>query len=176
MVTIFFVVSGFAISYKALRQMRNRQFAPVLETLASSVFRRGTRLYLPTNVSSLISMMLRVAQLYPVNPWPPLTLPSVQPTFGAQLYDWSLNWLVLINPFQPINVGDPYPPPYDSHLWSKSQKVFFAYFSGDCCGRGRGRWRKRRDVCCALILKVLQLVGPVLYNQANWFASDSHTL
>jgi peptidoglycan/LPS O-acetylase OafA/YrhL len=118
MVTIFFVISGFALSYKALRQMRNRQFAPVLETLVSSLFRRGTRLYLPITVSTLISMLFRVADLYPVDPWPPLTLPGVAPTFLAQLYDWFLNWLVLINPFQPIDVGNPYPPPYDSHLWS----------------------------------------------------------
>jgi hypothetical protein len=102
--------------------MRNQQFASVLETLASSVFRRGIRLYLPTAVSTFISMLFQVAHLYPINPNPPITLPIAAPSLLAQVWDWFLSWLILLNPLQSIDVGNPYPPPYDSHLWSEFTK------------------------------------------------------
>jgi peptidoglycan/LPS O-acetylase OafA/YrhL len=118
MVTIFFLISGYVLSHKSLRLMRSREFAAILDTLASSVFRRGIRLFLPIIASSFLSLLFELARLYPRNPWPPLTLPGHETSWIAQICDWFLNVLEILNPFQNINVGDPHPPPYDAHLWT----------------------------------------------------------
>jgi hypothetical protein len=58
MVTIFFIVSGYALSYKALRQMRAAQYSALLDSLASSTFRRGMRLFIPTTFTTFISCLV----------------------------------------------------------------------------------------------------------------------
>lgn len=61
MVSIFFVVSGFALSYKPVRLMRSKRWDELLHTLASSIFRRGIRLYLPCILSTfLISVLVQM--------------------------------------------------------------------------------------------------------------------
>ncbi|KAJ5096010.1 hypothetical protein NUU61_005366 [Penicillium alfredii] len=47
MVAIFFVISGYVLSYKPLKTMRNRSFDQTFTTLASATFRRAMRLYIP---------------------------------------------------------------------------------------------------------------------------------
>ncbi|ETN45258.1 uncharacterized protein HMPREF1541_09089 [Cyphellophora europaea CBS 101466] len=42
----FFVLSGYVLSYKPIKQMRNRS-SQVQKTLSSSIFRRGMRLFIP---------------------------------------------------------------------------------------------------------------------------------
>lgn len=46
-VAIFFVISGYALSYKPLKLSRTQSWESLYHTLCSSVFRRGLRLYLP---------------------------------------------------------------------------------------------------------------------------------
>lgn len=46
-VAIFFILSGFVLSYKPLQLVRAREHKALLKCLASSVFRRGPRLFLP---------------------------------------------------------------------------------------------------------------------------------
>ena len=47
-VHIFFIISGYVLSYKPLKQIHNQQFSALATTLSSSVFRRGLRLFLPS--------------------------------------------------------------------------------------------------------------------------------
>lgn len=47
MVAIFFVLSGYVLSYKPLKTARNQSFDQTFTTLASSTFRRALRLYIP---------------------------------------------------------------------------------------------------------------------------------
>jgi len=54
MVAIFYVISGYVLSYKPLRLMRAGDDAAVHKTLVSSIFRRGLRLYLPPFAAVLI--------------------------------------------------------------------------------------------------------------------------
>lgn len=58
MVAIFFVISGYVLSYKPLRQIRARQAAQLQHALASSVFRRAIRLYLPSMIAVVICGLL----------------------------------------------------------------------------------------------------------------------
>ncbi|KAK3325465.1 acyltransferase [Apodospora peruviana] len=61
MVCVFFVISGYALSLKPLKLARQRKFDSLATTMASFIFRRGFRLFLPTAISTLmIVAMLRV--------------------------------------------------------------------------------------------------------------------
>jgi peptidoglycan/LPS O-acetylase OafA/YrhL len=57
-VTIFFVISGYALSYKPLKLMRERSFEKLYTTLSSSIFRRYLRLYLPSCFNMLCLSIL----------------------------------------------------------------------------------------------------------------------
>lgn len=50
MVAIFFVISGYVLSYKPIKTIRSRSFDQTFTTLASSTFRRALRLYIPSLV------------------------------------------------------------------------------------------------------------------------------
>lgn len=58
MVSIFYVVSGYALSYKPVKLMRNKSWKDLLHTLSSATFRRAIRLYLPCFVSTLLIVLL----------------------------------------------------------------------------------------------------------------------
>lgn len=64
MVAIFFVISGYVLSYKPLKQMRNHDYDGLILTLTSSVFRRALRLFLPCFASTLIVVCLVQLGIY----------------------------------------------------------------------------------------------------------------
>ncbi|KAK2002625.1 acyltransferase [Colletotrichum falcatum] len=105
MVHIFFVISGFVLSLKSLKQARKHDYDGLHRTLSSSVFRRGFRLFLPTAASTFIIMvMIRLG-------WTGKPLP----TLWEQLVDWkdavwriTFSWQWDITQFLP----------YDVHLWT----------------------------------------------------------
>lgn len=53
MVDIFFVISGYVLSYKPLKLLRSQNWDQAFHTLASSTFRRSMRLYIPSVVGIL---------------------------------------------------------------------------------------------------------------------------
>lgn len=57
-VAIFFVISGFALSFKPVKQMRAHTYDGLMETISSAVFRRALRLYLPCFASTLLVFCL----------------------------------------------------------------------------------------------------------------------
>lgn len=60
MVAIFFVLSGYVLSRRPLMAVRAKSYDSMLQSLSSSVFRRGIRLYLPTIIStSLVFVAIR---------------------------------------------------------------------------------------------------------------------
>ncbi|KAK3684865.1 acyltransferase [Podospora appendiculata] len=64
MVCVFFVISGYALSLKPLKLLRARRLEALAVTMASLVFRRGLRLFLPTAISTLIIMLLLRVGMY----------------------------------------------------------------------------------------------------------------
>jgi peptidoglycan/LPS O-acetylase OafA/YrhL len=58
MVVIFFVISGYVLSYRGLQLAREGKTEKLLESLSSSVFRRWLRLHLPVTVSTFIAFLL----------------------------------------------------------------------------------------------------------------------
>lgn len=57
-VCVFFVISGYALSYRPLKLIRNGAMSDFATTMSSLTFRRGVRLYLPTAISTLMIVSL----------------------------------------------------------------------------------------------------------------------
>ena len=65
MVAIFFVISGFALTYSPLEKMHANNHGAALESLPSSVFRRPVRLFIPILPVLLISgLMIQMRVFY----------------------------------------------------------------------------------------------------------------
>lgn len=106
MVHIFFVISGFVLSSKPLKLLHARDPERFYTTLASSVFRRPIRLFLPCAASTLgIAALCQSGFLY-----------AKAPTMVEQLQSWadvffhSISW--------PWAWDYDLRPGYDIHLWT----------------------------------------------------------
>ncbi|KAH7134447.1 acyltransferase family-domain-containing protein [Dactylonectria macrodidyma] len=122
-VCIFFVISGYALSYKVLKLVRSRKTKDFSATMSSLIFRRGLRLFLPTTFSTfIIACLLRIGvfewfrehglnKTYFRKYEPPVRLE----TTSMQLYDWTK---AVSSGFQVYSWHDP--TKYDRHLWTIS--------------------------------------------------------
>ncbi|RDW59007.1 hypothetical protein BP5796_11931 [Coleophoma crateriformis] len=115
MVSTFFVISGYVLSYRSLQQIRNADFLAVLGTLSSSMLRRGLRLFLPTIPVTFVSMLLVRAELYGPNI---VRYPERTHTFWEQFHHWYRSILAMTNPFQSIDGFAVHFPAYNGHLWT----------------------------------------------------------
>ena len=116
MVAIFFVISGFSLSYRALGLIRQARFAEVLDALSSSTFRRGIRLVLPAIVVTFFMMLATCAGFYGNGPGS--RHPHLAETFSQNLMHWFLTVLDISDIFRPQNYPGGYNPPYDTNLWT----------------------------------------------------------
>ncbi|KAH8819250.1 acyltransferase 3 [Xylogone sp. PMI_703] len=116
-VSLFFVISGYVLTYKSLRLMRASLTHRVYPTVASSMFRRGFRLYLPGILLSFCQML--VARFGVSLPYNPEFVP--EPTISGQLADWFADTNRLINPiynFHRSLQGLVTHPKYAAVLWT----------------------------------------------------------
>ncbi|KAJ5371228.1 uncharacterized protein N7496_007320 [Penicillium cataractarum] len=82
MVAIFYVISGYVLSYKPVH---DPQAGRLLVTLSSPAFRRGIRLFVPPIVSTFLVMLAIQCNLYDTTGHPSLHRFD---SFGGQLRDW----------------------------------------------------------------------------------------
>ncbi|KAL1902510.1 hypothetical protein Sste5346_001491 [Sporothrix stenoceras] len=120
-VAVFFVISGYALSYKPLRLSRQGRTNEASEAIGSSVFRRHTRLFLMPVFVSFVACMLTYLDLYGAKNWKGVALPSRRPpqasTFSGQLKHWLASVWQLTNPFgKELNRGGTFM--YDQNLWT----------------------------------------------------------
>ncbi len=122
MVVVFFVISGFVLSLKPLVHIQSQKWDLLLSTVASSLCRRGIRLYLPTLVSTFLVAITVRLYLFNTNfadfteDFRPLR-PLFRDTLWAQLEDWChFVWADLTDPW----AFRPFAPPsnYGGHLWT----------------------------------------------------------
>ncbi|KAH8749848.1 acyltransferase family-domain-containing protein [Hyaloscypha sp. PMI_1271] len=93
MVMVFFVISGYALSYRMLKLIRTRQALALLETFISSIFRRFLRLYGSTGAATFFSMLLV---------WFRICIPeNRQATFLLQLKHWVIDFAHFSYPLAP---------------------------------------------------------------------------
>ncbi|KAF2094450.1 hypothetical protein NA57DRAFT_46599 [Rhizodiscina lignyota] len=123
MVALFFIISGYALSWAPLRSMHYESASKGLERLASGVFRRAIRLFMPGIVSTFLVMLCISMGLYDTGkaavndvdmpgfqePGPPMLRKD---PFVVQFRDWvqcTWKWL---------NVWKLTSHPYDVHTWT----------------------------------------------------------
>jgi peptidoglycan/LPS O-acetylase OafA/YrhL len=106
MVHIFFIISGFVLSYKPLQTIHNRDFDKCLSVLASSAFRRPIRLFAPCLVSTLMVVFLIQTG------WMGFPIPSLSVQlmlWGDNVFHrliWAWSWDAELF------------PEFDRHLWT----------------------------------------------------------
>jgi len=118
MVTTFFIISGYVLSNKALSLMHSGRYATLLDSLSSSVFRRGMRLFIPTTISTFISLLLSRAGWYRHDPLNHNLIPQHKDTFFAEFEVWWKYTIAICNPFQVVDGKSMFGHPYDGHLWT----------------------------------------------------------
>jgi peptidoglycan/LPS O-acetylase OafA/YrhL len=126
MVSLFFVLSGYALSYKPVKQMRNGEYDALFSGLSSSVFRRAIRLYLPCVASTLMIVVLLRLGFYDntrelANDSTRLTGQRERhawryDTVIEQVWIWLRSFWDFINPFASAGIGKGIY--IDSHLWT----------------------------------------------------------
>lgn len=146
MVDIFFVISGYVLSHRLLRMMRNRE--PGLQkALASSTFRRWLRLYASTGIASLVTAIA-------------VYLGWCRPefrkdTFLAQLHDWTWDTIAASSPFADIHgywSPNVFRTKYLDQMWTipvefRGSLVVFWF----CAAASFLSTRGRRVFCCVVM-------------------------
>jgi peptidoglycan/LPS O-acetylase OafA/YrhL len=124
MVAIFFVISGYVLSYKPLKTIRSRSFEETFTVLASSTFRRALRLYIPSIVGLTCVFVAVRLGLYNYS-WGVIkeghTIvgtneqhPPIYRSFIKQFWDFYHTIAHLLNPFD----WGLYYNNYNPHLWT----------------------------------------------------------
>ncbi|KAL4784797.1 acyltransferase family-domain-containing protein [Aspergillus varians] len=125
MVAIFFVISGYVLSYKPLKLIRSRSWEETFVAVTSSTFRRGLRLYVPSIVGILLVLIAVRLGAYNYSQkvvfeghtirgtneqHPPIMVKSL----SKQLWDWYATIARLMDPFD----WGLYYNNYNPHLWT----------------------------------------------------------
>ncbi|GAO18492.1 hypothetical protein UVI_02041720 [Ustilaginoidea virens] len=125
-VCVFFIISGYALSYRPLLLMRRGAFSDFSANMTSLTYRRGIRLYLPSAISTLmIVFLLRIGayewtrefaqdRTYMKNIIEPH--PARMESLYAQLRDWLLHMYRFVHVFDWDKFGGS--TSYDVHLWT----------------------------------------------------------
>ncbi|KAH8680080.1 acyltransferase 3 [Tricladium varicosporioides] len=120
MVAIFFVVSGFSLSHRALGLIRSGRFEDFLDALCSSTFRRGIRLLMPPIVLTFFMMLAANYGLYATSPGH--RQPALYGSLSGNLNAWFHSVLSMSDIFRPVFYKGisyaVYVPPYDPNLWT----------------------------------------------------------
>ncbi|KAL2017670.1 hypothetical protein VTK56DRAFT_1884 [Thermocarpiscus australiensis] len=106
MVHIFFVISGFALSYKPVKALHARDLDKCYTALASSTFRRPIRLFGPCVVSTFLILCLRQTGY----------LQGAKDTWAAEFWKWKAAVFHQIT--WPWAWDRDLMPAYDIHLWT----------------------------------------------------------
>ena len=127
MVALFFIISGYALSWGPLRALHmNNSSEQALNRLSSAIFRRATRLFLPGIVSTFAIMVCISLGMYDRGqrafessddmpgfhePQPPQFRKD---PFSVQFWDW------VRSTWQWLNIWGVSGHPYNPHLWTLS--------------------------------------------------------
>ncbi|KAI9054641.1 hypothetical protein LZ554_001793 [Drepanopeziza brunnea f. sp. 'monogermtubi'] len=136
-VAIFFVISGFALSYKPLKLIRHHRAIKsglvaridpgdsaesargnVLAVMGSSLLRRGIRLFVPVVAGTFIAAILAYLDAFTPTPLRNEVVPAHFPTLSLQLRDWWSDFEDLMFPFRELNPNHLKISRYNGHLWT----------------------------------------------------------
>jgi peptidoglycan/LPS O-acetylase OafA/YrhL len=123
LVACFFVISGYVLSHKPLKQIRGQTGEPFLATMSSAIFRRGIRLYLPTLFATFIAFLMVRMGMFSYAHWvftqggylaAGEDTPPILATFGEQFSHWLTEINGMLYPFHFGSASTA----YDPHLWT----------------------------------------------------------
>ncbi|KAF2672360.1 hypothetical protein BT63DRAFT_194531 [Microthyrium microscopicum] len=148
-VNVFFVISGYALSYSLLKKMRARDSPGLLDTFASSMFRRWMRLYLSCFFATFLALILvRMGRLGYLHRFDYL---------HTQIFDWMRDCVRFSNPFvgprgYKIPGNGDYNTGYLDPLWTiplefRGSVVIYAFCLATC----RMVTKYRMMLCAGLI-------------------------
>lgn len=147
MVAVFFVLSGYVLSYRPVKLLRQGDFEGLQKSLSSSIFNRGFRLFLPTLAATFLMMvgtqlgfynskirehalqaMLNRTQSGYLTFATPAQLPVLQ-----QIWDWVSEMSSFLDPWTWTTFIKDFP--YGTHLWAipvefRSSMVLFLTIGG----------------------------------------------
>ncbi|KAK5061477.1 hypothetical protein LTR84_008021 [Exophiala bonariae] len=132
MVNLFFVISGYVLSLRMLKLMRAQQSGQLLDCLASSMFRRYLRLYVPTALATFLTMiMIHLG-------WCKKAL--LLPTWSQQFWDWLMDVGYSSNPFEAVAgwyTLDGYRTKFLDQMWTipvefRGSIILFAFCTATC--------------------------------------------
>ncbi|EPE08638.1 acetyl transferase [Ophiostoma piceae UAMH 11346] len=132
-VAIFFVVSGYALSYKPLKLSHMRRFADAYEAVGSATFRRWPRLFFMPVLLTFVAANMNYFGLFDVQGWKSVAIPKFQPpgggditinngnndgtTYWKQIAHWWPTAIMITDPFSKnLKRGGSYP--YDPFQWT----------------------------------------------------------
>ena len=126
MVCVFFVISGYALSLRPLKLIRARNYESLASTMASFIYRRAFRLFIPPAISTLFIVFLLRIGLYE---WTrdfaddSRYLKNIRephyrrfPTASEQLWDWSRAMFNFVHIWSWDRFGGS--TSLDPHLWT----------------------------------------------------------
>ncbi|EPE24207.1 hypothetical protein GLAREA_08057 [Glarea lozoyensis ATCC 20868] len=112
MVHIFFIISGFVLAYKPIMQIHSQQYASLITTISSSVFRRALRLFLPSIVTLFIMALAVYSGISDVR------YAARSNSLFSQLQNWCYTcWELLKASWGVNNLSYP-APKYNPALWT----------------------------------------------------------
>lgn len=122
--TLFFIVSGYALSLGTLKKVRSQAYGALQVDLGSKIFRRGLRLYLPGIAATFIAMVMNQYGLFPSVavfegkdvPHQTMDFPARQDYFITQFFIWCKTIPPLFYPFNWDNFSQN--SPYAYQLWT----------------------------------------------------------
>ncbi|PSR83497.1 acyltransferase 3 [Coniella lustricola] len=107
-VATFYVISGYVLTFKALQLTQNGQHARVADVVASALFRRWFRLYIPV----LVTTFALITSWHLFGIWNSQI--ELKPTYAAEVWNWYTEFKNLSFIFK----EGPMWPSYNGHLWS----------------------------------------------------------
>ena len=118
---VFFVISGYAISYRPLKLAHQRRFAEFNDALCSSVFRRHPRLFLPAVAITFCGAIMAYLGLFGTEGWGDVAVPTRAPhrpgNLTAQLASWAQHTVQMVDPVSRDMHRALYNA-YDPNLWT----------------------------------------------------------
>lgn len=154
-VAIFYVISGYVLTISSLHFIHAKQPARVGDIVASALFRRWFRLYIPLIVTTFVY----------VTSWHVLGLWTPQATPKATYADEVWNWYVEFKNFSFVFKEGSLWPSYNGHLWSiplEMRGSIVTYVAALTLARARTRAR---------LLCEVALVYYFMYVCDAWYAA-----
>ncbi|KAI0429408.1 acyltransferase family-domain-containing protein [Xylaria sp. FL1042] len=152
-VMLFFVISGYALSWKPLNLIQNDEHLKMYQTLASSIFRRHPRLFIPATIICAPAPVIAYLGGFSGQGMPGAAIKPTNPPRFETIWGQLENYAASLMPLSDFYGPGPIPWIYSDSLWTfpvefKSSLVVFSLLLA--LSRCKTRSRVVITLCVAL--------------------------